>query len=139
MPWRSVAVAVALGFGAAHMATPMAFARGMSGGAHFAGGGFAGHRFAISRGFPGHRLVIRRGFLVRAFHRNFFPGGLWPYYSFPSDAYGGTDTATYPETAGLAAEPIPVPICHRSEEIVRVPAVGGGTSQIKIINCPNGL
>lgn len=139
MPWKSVAAAVVLVLGTAHLTTEAAFGRGMAGGAHFGGGGFAAHRFAISRGFAGRRFPSRHVFFVRPFHRNFFPSGVWPYYSVPTDAYSGTDSAPYPGTADVAAEPIPVPICHRSEQIVRVPAEGGGTSQIKIINCPSGL
>ena len=136
MPWKNVAVAVVLVLGAADMTTRMAFGRGMSGGAHFAGGGFAGHGFAIGRGFAGHRFAFSHRF-VRPFRRS--SGGLWLYYSVPADAYGGAATATYPGTADFAPEPIPVPICHRSEEIVRVPAEGGGTREIKVTNCPYGL
>jgi hypothetical protein len=52
VPWKSVVVAAAIVLGAANMTNhAMAFGRGMSGGARFVGGGFAGHRFAISHGF----------------------------------------------------------------------------------------
>jgi len=63
----------------------MAFGRGMSGGAHFVGGGFAGHKFVFSHGFV---RPFRRNF---AFRRTFATGGLWPYYGYdyvPTDAYG---------------------------------------------------
>lgn len=127
MPWKSAVVTAALVLGAANMTTDMAFSRGMSGGAHFVGGGFAGHRFAIRRGF------------VRPFRRNFATSGFWPYYYdyFPTDAFGGIDTTAYPGgTVGFGPEPILAPVCHRSEEIVRVPSEDGGTRQIKITRCP---
>jgi hypothetical protein len=125
MQWKGAVVAAAI-LGAANMTTHMAFGRGMSGGAHFVGGGFASHRLATRHVF------------VRPFRRNFATGGFWPYYYdyFPTDAYGNMDAATYPETPGFAPEPIPAPICHRSEEIVRVPSEGGGTREIKITRCP---
>lgn len=51
-----------------------------------------------------------------------------PLYDYvPTDAYGDIDTTTYPQLA---------PVCHRSEEIVRVPSKGRGTREIKIIRCP---
>jgi hypothetical protein len=136
MPWKRL-VAVALALGAANMTTDTAFSRGMSGGAHFVGGGLAnrGAPF-VGGGFATHRFAIRRGF-VRPFRRNLAAGGFWPYYDyFPTDAYGNLDTATYPATAGSAPEPTLAPLCHRSEEIVRVPSEGGGTSQIRITRCP---
>lgn len=149
MPWKRVAVAVLLVFGAANMTAGMAFGRGMSGGAHLGGGfaghgfaighGFAGHRFAISRGFAGHRFAIRHRFFIHPFRKNIGSGGLWLSFPVPTEQYGGTDAATYPGTAGFAPELIPVPVCHRSEEIVRVPAEAGGTRQIKVTNCPYGL
>jgi hypothetical protein len=119
------------------MTTHTVFARGMSGGAHFAGGGVAGRRFPISHGF----VHFRRNFTFRnrfAFRRNFATGVLWPYYYdyFPTDEYGDMDTTTYPETGGFAQEPMPAPVCQRSEEIVKVPRVGGGTANIKLIRCP---
>jgi hypothetical protein len=139
VPWKRVVVAAALVFGAANMIThAMAFGRGMSGGAHFVGGGFAGHRFAISHGFvrPFRRnFAFRKGF---AFRRTFATGGLWPYYGYdyvPTDAYGDMDGTTYPETDGFVPGP-PAPVCHRSQEIVTVPSESGGTRQIKIIRCP---
>jgi hypothetical protein len=148
MLWKSVAVAAVLVLGAAHMTTRMAFARGMAGGAHFGGahfgsarlgsGGFAAHRPAIGHGSAGHRFVIRRGF-GRGFQRNFAAGGLWLYDPLWADAYGGMGSATYPGTADVAPEPIAAPVCHRSEQIVKVPAEAGGTREIKIINCPQGL
>jgi hypothetical protein len=140
VPWKCVVVAAALVLGATNMTThAMAFGRGMSGGAHFAGSGFAGHRFAIR---PGFVRPLRRNFAIRkgfAFRRTFATGGLWPYYGydyFPTDAYGDINGTTYPETVGFVPEPPPAPICHRSEEIVTVPSEGGGTRQIKIIRCP---
>ena len=140
MPWKYVVVAAALVLGATNITThAMAFGRGMSGGAHFAGRGFAGHRFAISHGFvrPFRRnFAFRKGF---AFRRTFATGGLWPYYGydyFPTDAYGDINGTTYPETVGFAPGPPPAPVCHRSEETFTVPSEGGGTRQIKIINCP---
>jgi hypothetical protein len=149
MPWKSVLVTAALVLGGANMTAQMAFGRGMSGGAHFVGGDFAGHRLAISHGFvrpgfAGHRLAISHGF-VRPFRRNFAfrrrnfaTGGWWPYdYDYgPTDGYNDMDTTTYPTTVGVVPEPEPAPVCHRSEEIVKVPAEGGGTRQIKIIRCP---
>ena len=147
MPWKSVAVAVVLVLGAAPMTTRMAFARGMAGGAHFGGAhfgsahfgvGLAGHRPAIGRGFAGRRFVIRRGF-GRGFPKNFAAGGLWLYDPLWTGAYGGTAAATYPGTADVAPEPIAVPVCRRSEQIVRVPAEAGGTREITITNCPQGL
>jgi hypothetical protein len=146
--WKSVLVAAALVLGAATTTTPMAFGRGMAGGAHFAGGAFAGHGFA-GHGFADHGFAVRHGF-VRSFRRNFaFRNGFafrknfanggwwWPYYDdFPTDAYGDAGTTIDPETAGFAPDAVPAPVCHRSEETVRVPAEGGGTSQIKIIRCP---
>lgn len=134
--WRSVVVAAALV--AANMTTHMALARGMSGHAHLADGGFAGRRFPISHFVRPFRrsFVFRNGF---AFRRNFATGSLWPYYYdySPTDTYGDMDTRAYPETAGFAPEPMPVPICQRSEEIVRVPREGGGKpANIKIIRCP---
>jgi hypothetical protein len=138
LPWISVVVAAALVLGATNMTTHMAFARGMSGAAHFVGGGFAGRRFPISH----FVRPFRRNFAFRndfAFHRNFTTGGLWPYYYdyFPTDLYRDMDTTTYPETGGFAPAPMPVHVCHRSEEIVRVPREGGGKpANIKIIRCP---
>jgi hypothetical protein len=98
----------------------------------------AGHRLAISHGFvrPFRRnFGVRNGFAIR---RNLSTGGWWPYdYDYgPADAYGDMNTASNPETGGFAPEPTSVPVCHRSEESVRVPAEGGGTRQIKIIRCP---
>jgi hypothetical protein len=132
--WKSVVVAAALVLGAANMIThAMAFGRGMSGGAHFVGGGFAGHRFAISHGFV---RPFRRNFAFRKGRRTFATGGLWPYYGYDSDTYGYMDGTTYPATDGFVPEPPPAPVCHRSEEIVTVPSEGGKTRQIKIIRCP---
>jgi hypothetical protein len=126
--WKSIVVAAALVLAAANMTThAMAFGRGMSGGAYFVGGGFAGHRFATSPGF------------VRPFRRTFATGGVWPYYGYdyvPTDAYADIDGTTYPETGSFLPEPPPAPLCHRSEEIVKVPSEAGGTRQIKIIRCP---
>ena len=134
MPWKSVVIAAALVLGAANMIThAMAFGRGMSGGAHFVGGGFAGHRFAISHGFV---RPFRRNFAFRRGRRTFATGGLWPYYGYDFGTYGDTDGTTYPETDGFVPEPSPAPVCHRSEEIVTVPSEGGKTRQIKIIRCP---
>src|SRR5215472_7521292 len=96
----------------------MAFDRGMSGGAHFVGGGFAGHWFAINHGFVRPfrgNLAFRKGF---AFRRTFATGGSWPYYGYdyvPTDAYGDVDTTTYPETVGMVPKPMPAPVCHRSD------------------------
>jgi hypothetical protein len=128
MPWKSAVVAAGLMLGAANTTTPAAFGRGMSGGAHFVGGGFASHKFAFA---PRHALT-------RPFRRNFATGGFWPYYYdyFPTDAYGAADTTTYPGTLGFAPEPILAPVCHRSEEIVRVPSEAGGTREIRITRCP---
>jgi hypothetical protein len=106
------------------MSAQMAFGRGMSRGAHSVGGDFAGRRLAVS--------PFRRNFAFR--RKNLAPGGWWPYYYNDYDAYGDMDTASVPKTSG--SEPIPAPVCQRSEEIVRVPAEGGGTRQIKIIRCP---
>jgi hypothetical protein len=134
VPWKSVVVAAALVLGAANMIThAMAFGRGMSGAAHFVGGGFAGHRFAISHGFV---RPFRRNFAFRKGRRTFATGGLWPYYGYDSDTYGDINGTTYPETDGFVPEPPPAPVCHRSQEIVTVPSEGGGTRQIKIIRCP---
>jgi hypothetical protein len=111
---------------------------GFGGGGHMGGrfGGFAGHRFAISHGFV---RPFRRNFAFRRGRRTFATGGLWPYYGydyFPTDAYGDINGTTYPETVGFVPEPPPAPVCHRSEETFTVPSEGGGTRQIKIINCP---
>jgi hypothetical protein len=138
VPWKSVSVAAALVLGGANVAAQMAFGRGMSGGAHFVGGGFAGPRLAISHGFV---RPFRRNFAFRnrfAIRRNFANGAWWPYYYDygPTGAYGDMYTTSYPDTGGFAAEPMPAPICQRSEEIVSVPAEGGGTRQVKIIRCP---
>jgi hypothetical protein len=140
VPWKSIVVAASLVLGAANLTThAMAFGRGMSGGAQFVGGDVAGHRLAISHAFvrPFRRnWAFRKGF---AFRRAFATGGLWRYYGYdfvPTDAYGDIDTTTHPETVGLVPEPIPSPVCHRSEETVTVPSEGGGTRQIKIIRCP---
>jgi hypothetical protein len=133
VPWKTGLIAAALVLGAANLTTHMAFGRGMSGGAHFVGGGLSGRRtFAISHNF------------VRPFRRNFAfrngTGGFWPYYDYydyvPTDLYGDMDTATYPQATGFVPEPMPAPVCHRSEEIVKVPSESGGTRQIKIIRCP---
>ncbi len=133
MPWKSAVIpaALVLALGAANMTAHMAFARGISGGAHFVAGGFAGHRFA------GHRFATSHVF-VRPFRRNFATGGFWPpYYDyFPTDAYGDLDTTAYPGTLGFAPESGVAPVCHRSEEIVKVPSESGGTRQIKITRCP---
>jgi hypothetical protein len=134
LPLKSGLFAAALVLGGANMTTQMAFGRGPSGGAHFTGGGSAAHRLAISHGFVG---PFRRNFALR--RRNFTTGGWWwPYDNDygPTDAYGDMDTTTYPATVGVAPEPKPAPVCHRTEEIVKVPAEGGGTRQIKIIRCP---
>jgi hypothetical protein len=104
----------------------------MSGGAHFVGGGFAGHRLALSHGFV---RPFRRNFAFR--RKNLATGNWWPYYyDNGPDAYGDMDTTGYPETGGFVPEPMPAPVCNRSEETVSVPAEGGGTRQIKIIRCP---
>jgi hypothetical protein len=130
LPWKSILVAAAL---VLDMIAQMAFGRGMSGGAHFGGGGFARHRLAIGHGFV---RPFRKNFAFR--RRNFVTGGWWPYdYDYgPTDAYGDMDTTTYPTTVGVVPEPKPAPVCQRSEEMVKVPAEGGGTRQIKIIRCP---
>jgi hypothetical protein len=135
MPWRSLAIAAVLALGTANISTDTAFGRGMSGGPHFVGGGFAGHG-----SFAGRRFATNHGF-VRRFRRNFATGGFWPYWPYyydytPTAAYGDMTGAAYPETDGLAPEPLPVPACHRSEEIVRVPSEGGGSREIKITRCP---
>ena len=148
MPWKSAAVAAAvLVLGAADIVTDTAFARGMAGGAHFIGGGFAAHRFAFNHGFPAHRFATNRVF-IRPFRRNFafrndfgFGGlGGWPWWpydsSVPNNAYGNLNA--YAGPSGFVPEPVPVPICHRSEHTVKVPAEGGGTSQVKVTNCPYG-
>jgi hypothetical protein len=126
MQWKSVAVTAALVLGATNMMTHVAFSRGMSGGAHFGGRGFADYRFATGRGF------------ARPFRRNFATAGLWPYYDgyIPTGTYGDTNTAPYPGPAAFAPEAIPSLVCHRSEEMVRVPSERGGTSEIKVIRCP---
>jgi hypothetical protein len=126
MQWKSVVVAAALVLGATNMMTHRAFGRGMSGGAHIGGGGFADRRLATGRGF------------VRPFRRSFVTNGFWPYYDgyIPIGAYGDTNTAPYPGPAAFAPEAIPALVCHRSEEIVRVPSERGGTSQVKVIRCP---
>lgn len=142
MPWKSVVAGAALVLGTANMTTPMAFARGMAGGAHFGGGGFAGHAHFLGGGFAGHRFASRRIF-VRPFRRNFATGGFggfWPYgyYDdyFPPYAYSDTGTTPYPETVGVAPDPLPAVVCHRSEQIVRVPSEAGGSREIKITRCP---
>jgi len=99
-------------------------AYGMSRGSHSVGGGFARHRPAVS--------PFRGNFAFR--RRNFATGGWWPYDDY--DAYGDMDATSYPRPSGFVPEPAPAPVCQRSEEIVRVPAEGGGTRQIKIIRCP---
>jgi hypothetical protein len=106
------------------MSAHMALGSGIPRGAHSVGGGFAAHRLAVS--------PFRRKFGFR--RRNFATGGWWPYYYYDADAYGDMDTTSYPKASG--PEPMPAPVCQRSEEIVRVPAEGGGTRQIKIIRCP---
>ncbi len=138
MPWKNVLIATAVVLGAANVTTHTAFGRGMSGGAHFAGGGFSGRTFTISNSFA---RPLRRNFAFRngrTFGSTLATGGLWPdYYGYaPTDVYGDTGTMTYPETVGLVPEPMPVPVCHRTEEIVKVPAESGGTSEIKITRCP---
>ena len=124
---------------------PSSMARGMSRGAHFVGGGLAGHRFVISHGFvrPFRKnFAFRRNFAFHrnfAFRRNFATGALWPYYGydyFPTDAYADMDGTTYPGTVGFVPQPPPASACNRSEEMVTVPSEGGGTRQIKIIRCP---
>jgi hypothetical protein len=141
LPSKSVLLAAVLVLGAANMTTHVASGRGMSGGAHFVGGGFSGRAFAIShsfvRPFP-RNFAFRNGF---AFRRTFATVGLWPYYYDyygydPTDAYDDMDTTTYPATVGFAPEPMPVPVCRRSEEVITVPSEGGGTRRIKIIRCP---
>jgi hypothetical protein len=142
VPRKSVVVAAALVLSVATMITQaMAFGHGTwGGGAHFARGGFAGHRFAVSH--SGFAHPFRRGFVFRrgfAFRKAFAIGGFWPYYGYvPTDAFGDIDAMTYtvPETVGFLPEPPPAPVCHRSEEIVTVPSENGGTRQIKIIRCP---
>jgi hypothetical protein len=137
--WKNVLIAAALTFGAANVTTHTAFGRGMSGGAHFVGGGFSGRNFANGRSFA---RPLRRNFAFRnAFGTTLATGGLWPdyygYYDYaPTDVYGGTGTATYPATVGFVPVPMPVPACHRSEETVKVPSESGGTSEIKITRCP---
>jgi hypothetical protein len=120
MPWKSVVLAVTLVLGPANMSNEIAFGRDISGG----GGVRHFHR----------NSTFRNG---SSFRRNFATGGLWPYYDDPgpTDAYDD-DTTTYPTTVGVVPEPKPAPVCHHSEEIVKVPAEGGETRQIKIIRCP---
>jgi hypothetical protein len=125
--WKSVVVAAALLLGAANMTTHAA--SGMSGAAHFVGGGFP-----ISRGFV---RTFPRNFAFRnrfATPGNIATGGWWPYDYYDYGSADVTYTPTY--LPGFVTGPMPAPVCHRSEEIVRVPAAGGGTRQIKIIRCP---
>lgn len=139
VPWKSAVVCVVAVLGAASMTGHAALARGMAGGAHFVGGGFGGHRFTLGARIPARRFVVSHGF-VRGFRRHFVSGGVWPSYDYfaPNSQYGDMDTTTFPGAGDLAPEPRPVPICRRSEEIVRVPAEGGGTRDIKVTNCPYG-
>jgi hypothetical protein len=53
-------------------------------------------------------------------HYDYVPPDAYDDY-VPPDAYGAMDTT---------------PVCHHSEEIVRVPSERGGTRQVKIIRCP---
>jgi hypothetical protein len=143
---KRAVLAAALALAAASMTSHVAFGRGMSGGAHFGGGGFVGHTPAISHSFvrPFRRnFAFRNGF---AFRRTFVAGGLLPYYDLgglwpdydylATDASDDADTTTYPETTGFMPPPMPAPVCHRSEEMVSVPSEGRGTRQIKIVRCP---
>lgn len=137
-PLQSAAVAVILALGAANATSHTAFARGVSGGVHFVGRGFAGHRFAMSHGFAGRRFFVSRGF-AHAFRGDFAVGGLWPYYyAIPNNQDGDVNATAYARTVDAAPEPLAVHACRRSEETVKVPAERGGTSLIKIINCPYG-
>jgi hypothetical protein len=132
MPWKSVLVAAALVLGGANMTAQMAFGRGMSGGAHFVGGGFAGHRPAIS---PGFVRPFRRNFAFR--RRNFATGGWWPYdYDYgPTDAYDDMDIRlTLRQLASCQNQS--ALLSAIAAKVVKVPAEGGGTRQIKIIRCP---
>jgi hypothetical protein len=59
---------------------------------------------------------------------------IFPYvyddYEYPTDAVGD-----YPPPS-VVPPPSSPSVCHRSEETFTVPSEGGGTRQIKIINCP---
>jgi hypothetical protein len=129
MPWKSALVAAALVLGGGNMTAQMAFGRGMSERRAFCRWRLLRSWLAISHGFV---RPFRRNFAFR--RRNFATGGWWPYdYDYgPTDAYGDI----YPATVGAVPEPKPAPVCHCSEEIVKVPAERGGTRQIKIIRCP---
>ena len=51
-------------------------------------------------------------------------------YEYPTDAVGD-----YPPPS-VVPPPSPPSVCHRNEETFTVPSEGGGTREIKIINCP---
>jgi hypothetical protein len=105
-----IALATALGFGTVSMTTAgMAF--GNDGGRAF------GHSFD-------KRLRFHKTFVIP-----------YPYYDYdyPTDAF---DDYPPPVTSVPVPPPSSPSACHRGEETFTVPAEGGGTRQIKIINCP---
>ena len=51
-------------------------------------------------------------------------------YEYPTDASGD-----YPPPS-VVPPPSPPTVCQRNEETFTVPSEGGGTREIKIINCP---
>ena len=66
------------------------------------------------------------------FHKTFvLPYPYYDYdYGYPTDAFGD-----YPPPIVVSPPPSPS-ACHRSVETFTVPSEGGGSRQIRIINCP---
>jgi hypothetical protein len=116
-----ITVVTALGLGTISMTTA-----GMAFGNH----GVFGGQF-VHRAFGHHPFHNRF-----RFHKTFIiPYPYYDYdydydYGYPSDAFGD-----YPSPI-VVPPPSSPSTCHRSEETFTVPSEGGGTREIRIINCP---
>ena len=109
MRLATITLAIALGFGTASTTTA-----GMAFGDH---SGLADHAF-------GHQ----------SFHNRFHKTFVIPYADY-DDGYPTDTVGDYPPPI-VVPPPSPPSACHRSEDTFTVPSEGGGTRQIKIINCP---
>jgi hypothetical protein len=111
MRLATITLATALALGTVSTSTA-----GMAFGNH---GGFGNRAF-------GHHPFHNR---LRS-HKTFVIPYAYYDYDYPNDAWGD-----YPPPI-VIPPPSPPSACHRSEETFTVPAEGGGTRQITILNCP---
>jgi hypothetical protein len=121
MRLAALTLATALGLGTVSMTTV-----GMAFGNHSGeGGNHFGYR---AFGHPFHNRF--------RFHKTLIVP--YPYYDYYDYGYPIDASGDYPPpVAGVVAPPSPPPsACHRNEETFTVPSEGGGTRQIRIVNCP---